>query len=126
MPEAKKHILLIEDDVGMAQTIARVLNIDQKYIIEIAQDGFEGGQKIVKHKPDLIILDIRMPRVDGLSLAGALRNDPPSKGIPIVIVSGEITESDKKELENMGITDLVEKPFDNNALRKKVEELLKR
>lgn len=126
MSEAKKRILLIEDDTGMAHTIARVLNLEQKYIMDIAHDGFEGGQKIVKNKPDLIILDIRMPRVDGLNLAGALHNDPPSKDIPIIIVSGEITESDKRELEEIGITDLVEKPFDNNALRKKVEEILNR
>lgn len=121
----KKHILIVDDDLGVVHAIERALNTcGSKYVIDIATDGFEGGRKIMDTKPDLVILDIRMPRVDGTSLATAMHNDPGCKDIKILVVSGVAATIGAKELEKIGITEILDKPFDNDALCARVEKLL--
>ena len=125
MAEEKRRILIVDDDKGMARAIERILNNESKYVIDIAVDGFEGGQKIVASKPDLLILDVRMPWVNGVDLAGALHDDAASQDIKILIVTGEATPSDKEEFKGFGVTEIIEKPFDNKDLKASVEKLLK-
>ena len=120
----KKRILIVDDDKSMVDSIQRLLKRENKYDLEVAYDGFEAGQKFITHKPDLVILDIRMPRVDGYKLCSAMRNNPDNKNVKILIISGLIDAKDKNKIVKLGADDYLEKPFENKQLKAKIDDLL--
>lgn len=121
--DGKKRILIVDDDKGVVDSIFRLFRREDKYDLEAAYDGFEAGQKFINHKPDLVILDIRMPRVDGYKLCSAIRNSPENKGVKILVISGLIESKDKGSIIKLGADDYLAKPFDNRILKAKVEKL---
>ncbi len=120
----KKKILIVDDDEAMAKAIKRTLSLENKYDLKVAYDGLEAVQYFMEGKPDLVILDLRMPRVDGYKLCTAIRNDPDNKGVKILVVSAVINAANQGEIKKMGVEDTLQKPFDNNVLRAKVEQLI--
>ena len=120
----KKRILIVDDDKSMVDSIQRFLKKEKVYDFEVAYDGFEAGQKFMTYKPDLVILDIRMPRVDGYKLCSAIRKDPSNKNVKILIISGLIEAKDKKTITKLGADDYLEKPFENKQLKAKIANLL--
>jgi len=122
--DGKKRILIVDDDEAMVSSIKRLLSIQKKYEIDVAYDGFVAGQKFISNKPDLIILDIRMPRVDGYQLCTAIRGDPQNNNIKILVVSGVVDVEGSKKIINLGANDFLSKPFDNKELKLKIERLL--
>ena len=119
----KKRILIVDDDKSMVDSIQRLLKRENKYDLEVAYDGFEAGQKFITHKPDLVILDIRMPRVDGYKLCSAMRDNPENKSVKILIISGLIEIKDKNKIIKLGADDYLEKPFEGKQLKEKIAVL---
>lgn len=120
----KKTILVVDDDEAMINSIKRTLAKEEMYEIETASDGFVAGQKFVVKKPDLIILDIRMPRVDGYKLCWAVRNDPKNAEVKILVISGIIDDKGADKIIKLGANDYLLKPFDNSVLKEKINGLL--
>ena len=120
----RKRILIVDDDKSMVDSIQRLLKRENKYDLEVAYDGFEAGQKFITHKPDLVILDIRMPRVDGYKLCPAMRNNPDNKNVKILIISGLIEAKDRNRIIKLGADDYLEKPFKSHILKEKIEAIL--
>src|SRR3989338_6807020 len=120
----KKKILIVDDDKSMVDSIVRLLKRENKYDLEVAYDGFEAGQRFITHKPDLVILDIRMPRVDGYKLCSAIRNNPENKNVKILIISGMVEDKDKSTIVKFGANDYLPKPFDSKEFKTKIAGLL--
>jgi excisionase family DNA binding protein len=120
----KKNILIVDDEQGIVNLIKRLLLPDPQFEVDVAFDGFMAGQKFIQKKPDLIILDLRMPRVDGDSLCQAIRNDKENKDVRILIISGIQDEERIKKILKIGADDFLQKPFTNEALLQKINELL--
>ncbi len=120
----KKKILIVDDDEAMAKAIKRTLSLMDKYDLKVAYDGLDAVQYFLDDKPDLVILDLRMPRVDGYKLCTAIRNDPTNRGVKILVVSAIINEANRREIEGLGVEDMLQKPFDNNVLKAKVKKLI--
>jgi CheY-like chemotaxis protein len=80
------RVLFVEDDVSVAQMYRLKLELDG-YTVDIAGDGLVALEKARSHHPDIIFLDIRLPKLDGLSVLEALRDDPETERIPVVILS---------------------------------------
>lgn len=117
-----KRILIVDDEKSMVEAIQRLLK-NSKFDLEVAYDGFEAGQKFVTFNPDLVILDIRMPRVDGYKLCSAIRNNPESKNTKILIISGIIEETEKNTILKLGADDYLVKPFEGAELKSKINVL---
>jgi len=122
----KQSILIVDDDKAMVKAIKRTLILENKYEIETAEDGFIAGQKFNANKPDLVILDIRMPRVNGFQLCSAIREDPKNNHVKILIISGIIHSEDAVKIFDLGANDYLSKPFDNKMLIAKVNKLLRK
>lgn len=118
-------ILIVDDDRGIVNSIRRMLTMENKYVIETAYDGFDAGQKFVTFKPHFIILDIRMPGLDGYQVCANIRNDPRNNNIKILAISGESEENEVKKIMDLGADDYLNKPFSNKALKDKIKLLLK-
>ncbi|MBF0570142.1 MAG: response regulator [Candidatus Omnitrophica bacterium] len=119
-----KKILVVDDDKEMVSAIQRVLLNEEKYDIALAYDGFEAGQKFAEFKPDLILLDIRMPGLDGFEVCSRLRQDPQGQGVKIVIISGVLDMDAVEKIMKIGANDYLTKPFRNEFLIRMVERIL--
>ncbi|MBN1794485.1 MAG: response regulator [Candidatus Omnitrophica bacterium] len=123
-----KKILIIDDEVDILKTLTMCLELEG-YEVITADDGAAGLEKARETKPDLILLDIGMPKQDGyMTLRKMRRESHPDhlflRTIPVVIITGRGTEM-KRLFEFEGATGYITKPFDNEALLKKIADSLK-
>ncbi|MFC1489288.1 response regulator transcription factor [Thermodesulfobacteriota bacterium] len=119
----KKRILIIEDETHIAEGLEFNLSI-LGYDTEIAIDGVSGLQKWKTYQPDLIVLDIMLPGIDGISILQNIRLE--DEQIPILILSAKSTSEDKVEALSYGVDDYLSKPFNLEEFLLRIERLLKR
>ena len=126
-----KRILLIEDNADLAYGLRNNLEIEG-YQVEVAGDGVNGLARARAAKPDLVILDLMLPGMDGFRLLRALREDGPgggrggAGGMPVLILTARGEESDKVRGLRLGADDYVTKPFGVLELLARVEALFRR
>lgn len=118
-----KKILIVDDESDLVETLTFRLEASG-YDIVSAHDGQEGLEKARSEKPDLILLDVMMPKVNGFQVCRELKNDEKTKGIKIVILTAKSQESDKFWGKNVGADGYISKPFEASELLAKIEELL--
>ena len=99
----------------------------ESYDLEIdeAASGFEALKKLPHHKFDAILTDINMPDINGLELVSFLKNHPVYKTIPIMVISTESTDEDRKRAAALGAEEYLVKPFETSDLIEKLRRLLK-
>jgi len=120
----QKKILIVDDDKAVVMILNRILRAKRKYIIEVASDGFSAGAKFHAFRPDLILLDIKMPKMDGFEVCSSIRKDPKNKDVKIIVISGYVNEKDIKKIFELGANAFFPKPFNNKELAEKIETLL--
>jgi len=121
---AKKQILLVDDELELVTVVKFRLEAND-YGVIVAYDGQEALEKARKDKPDLIILDLMLPKMDGYKVCGLLKADERYKKIPIIMFTARGQESDKKIGEEVGADAYITKPFEDQVLLAKIKELLK-
>ena len=119
----KKRILVIEDEKHIAEGLELNLSL-HGYDVSIAQDGVTGLLKWKENRPDLIILDIMLPGIDGISVLRSIRLE--DERIPILILSAKGTPDDKIKGLSYGVDDYLSKPFNLEEFLLRVERLLTR
>lgn len=119
-----KVILVIEDDETMRTAMQRIFEADG-YIVKLAADGGELSVALDNAPPDLILMDVGLPWMNGFELAQLLKEHKDLKQIPLVFVSGKTSDEDMKQAFAIGADDYIKKPFDIAKLRKTVQTLLK-
>lgn len=118
-----KKILIVDDDPKIQKLLTRVLCTDG-YQIEVAVDGFDAGIKVVQFKPDLIILDLVMPLMDGFEVCRRLKKDSNSSNIKILILTGYDNKENMDLIMEAGADAFLSKPVGKNVLLQHIEELL--
>jgi len=121
----RNRVLIVDDDLMIQKTLSQTL-FNYKYETETAGDGFEAGVKTVQFKPDLIILDLIMPEMDGFQVCRYLKNDPTTSGIKILILTGYDTEENLEKIMEAGADDLLTKPVEVDIIIRHIEVLLGR
>lgn len=119
---AKKSILIIDDELSMRNALKRALQ-STPYTILFAQDGFQAGVKIIAEKPDLILLDLSLPGLDGFEVIQFIRLRPDLATLKILVLSG-LSSTELVESIRLGADDAIAKPFDNKDLLNRVNMLL--
>ncbi|MBI4080646.1 MAG: response regulator [Candidatus Levybacteria bacterium] len=104
------RILIIEDDKFFQNFYALKLT-EQGFVIDVASDGEEGLQKLHTTKPDLILLDLIMPKKDGFQILEAMSKDPTLKKIPVLVFSTLGQEQDIEKAKKLGAVDYINKSF---------------
>jgi CheY-like chemotaxis protein len=116
-----KKILIVDDDSVNLKMLRNIFDNDEFHVIQ-ASGGFEAVDIAKNDHPDLIILDIVMPDIDGGEVASILKNDPSTQKIPIIFLSSLIKKEEEKYSSTQEGVFLMAKPFDRNALLNKVRE----
>jgi PAS domain S-box-containing protein len=120
--DAQKTILVVDDEPAIRSLLRQQLE-DQGYIVKEAVDGMEAISQVKQAPPDLIILDVMMPAINGFDVAAVLKNNPTTMDIPIIILS--IVE-DKQRGWRLGIDRYLTKPIDSDKLLNNIEVLISR
>ncbi len=121
----KERILLVEDEKDMVYAVTLQLEASGYEVITVC-DGQEGLEKARKESPDLIILDLMLPKMDGYKVCGLLKADRRYNKIPIIMFTARAQESDIKMGKEVGADAYITKPFDPQLLLEKIRELLKK
>jgi DNA-binding response OmpR family regulator len=117
------RILLVEDDVKLGEALSEAL-VDQRYIVDVAKDGEKGWQQVTTLPYDLILLDVTLPKLDGMSLCQRLRTQGYRQ--PLIMITARDTSTDKIAGLDAGADDYVVKPFDLPELLARIRALLRR
>ncbi len=121
--QARTHILVVDDEPEIHTVLGKLLT-KEGYEVESAYSADEAFQSVTHNKPDLIILDIMMPKVSGIEVCNRLKSDPSTKDILILIVSARDAQADRIEGLKHGADDYVSKPFHLRSLVRKIEHML--
>ena len=123
MPE--KRILIVDDEPDLLETIQVTLET-AGYECLVAYDGFRGLDRARNEKPDLIVLDVMLPGLNGYKICRLLKFDEQYKRIPIIMLTAEAQEKDRLIAEETGADYYMTKPFEPDKLIAKVAELLEK
>jgi CheY-like chemotaxis protein len=116
--------ILIADDSTVFRTLEAAFLMQRGYQVFHAADGAEAVRLAFAQKPDLILLDVQMPIMDGVSVLATLKNSPDTKHIPIIIITTIGRDSDRDILMRGGADEFVSKPIDGRDLVAKVHRLI--
>lgn len=125
MTDTKSKILIVEDDLDVAEMLNAYFRV-QGYEVFTVNWGEDGVRSSQQDHPDLIILDIRLPDIDGYEVARRLRADRRTSDIPIIFLTEKRDRSDRLQGLEIGADDYITKPFDVQELRLRVRNALKR
>ncbi len=114
--DRKKKILIVDDDRNMALSIERILVLEGKYQLELAFDGFDAGRKVFEFKPDLVILDIRMPGMNGYEVAKRIKEISELESTKIIAISAFFEEEGKDKIMSIGVDTCLDKPYSQEVL----------
>lgn len=119
-----RRILVVDDDPLIRDLLSDVLTSNRSCMVEEASNGIEACIRLGTFHPDLLVLDLFMPGMNGLEVCRIIRNDPEFKGLRILVVTGHSSHSSLDEIRRMGRTDVLFKPFDMQEFLKKVDNIL--
>jgi len=125
MTDTKSKILIVEDDLDVAEMLNAYFRV-QGYEVFTVNWGEDGVRSAQQDRPDLVILDIRLPDIDGYEVARRLRADRRTSDIPIIFLTEKRDRSDRLQGLEIGADDYITKPFDVQELRLRVRNALKR
>src|SRR4030042_2795870 len=118
-----KTILIADDDESIRLLVRKLLS--HKFIVIEARDGRTAVNMIYANRPDLVLMDIMMPNMDGYTACSIIKNDESVRAIPVIFLSGVAHELNKKLAEETGAEGDLTKPFTLAELRRAVNETLK-
>ncbi len=121
-------ILVVEDSSSMRAYLTTIIEGGtESYDLDIveASSGFEALKTLPHHRFDALLTDLHMPDINGLELVSFLKNHPVYKSIPIMVISTESSDEDRKRAEALGAEEYLVKPFESAQLIEKLRRLLK-
>ena len=119
LESGKRKVLLVDDDVELVELMTKVLEEDGRFEVRIANNGFDAGMMVKEYRPDMIVLDVMLPDINGKEVCHRVRADTSLEDVRILCISGMIEEDKIQELRLSGADDFLHKPFD-------IEELIDR
>jgi DNA-binding response OmpR family regulator len=120
LESGKRKVLLVDDDPEVVETINRALQDDGRFEVRIASNGFDAGMMVKEYRPDLLVLDVMLPDINGKEVCHRVRADPAMEDVRIICISGMIEDDKIQELKLAGADDFLGKPFDVDVLIEKM------
>ena len=119
-----KKVLVIDDNPTIVELIKYAVNLQGTYQVVVAYDGVQGLERVYIEHPDCVIIDVKMPRMDGYQLVRCLRGDPRTADTPLIILSAMTREEDQLTGSLSGVDEYLTKPFKPSALNAAIDRVL--
>ena len=120
---AKKKILIVDDENTMVSILKKRIE-SEAFEVLVARDGQEGLDTARREKPDLIVVDVMMPKLDGYHMCRLLKFDEKYKDIPVIMLTSRIRQEDRDIANDVGASAYITKPFKGQELMGKIKDLL--
>ena len=117
-------VMVVDDSITMRKVTGRVLE-RHNFEVSTAKDGLDALERMAERVPDLMLLDIEMPRMDGYELATAMKGDPRLRNVPIIMITSRTGEKHRQRAFEIGVERYLGKPYQENELLRNVNDLLK-
>ena len=119
LESGKRKVLLVDDDAELVEMMTKFIEEDGRFEVRVASNGFDAGMMVKEYRPDVIVLDVMLPDINGKEVCHRVRADNTLEDVRILCISGMIEEDKVQELRLSGADDFLHKPFD-------IEELIER
>ncbi len=116
LESGKRKVLLVDDDTELVELMTKVLEEDGRFEVRVAVTGFDAGMMVKEYRPDLIILDVMLPDINGKEVCHRVRADLSLEDVRILCISGMIEEDKIAELKLSGADEFLHKPFEIDQL----------
>ncbi len=124
LESGKRKALVVDDDFSLSELIKDVLEADGRFETRVANNGFDAGMLTREYRPDIIILDVMLPDINGKEVCQRIRNDSTMDDVKIICISGMVEQDKIADLKAAGADDFMQKPFEVESLVGRVCELL--
>lgn len=106
----KRNVLVVDDDELTIEILTMILDLEE-FEVSVARDGLAALERVAERRPDVIVLDMRMPGLDGLEVCRRLKSDPVTAEVPVIALTGQDGEDDRRDALAAGCDLFVTKPF---------------
>jgi excisionase family DNA binding protein len=124
LESGKRKILVVDDDLELVELITDVLDRDGRFEVKSVNNGFDAGMMVKEYQPDLIVLDVMLPDINGKEVCQRVRSDKSTDAVKIICISGMVEEDKVGELKVAGANDFMRKPFEVDRLVERICQLL--
>lgn len=124
LESGKRKILVVDDDVELVELITDVLERDGRFEVKSVNNGFDAGMMVKDYQPDLIVLDVMLPDINGKEVCQRVRTDNSMDMVKIICISGMVEEDKVGDLKAAGANDFMRKPFEVDRLVDRICQLL--
>lgn len=120
----KKSILLIEDEETIQEVVQVGIEIESGWQVAIASSGLEGIDLAQTQQPDVILLDVMMPEMDGIDTLSHLKGNYKTSAIPVIFLTAKAQAEEKNQFQSLGVVDVITKPFNSMTLASQIAKIL--
>jgi two-component system, OmpR family, response regulator len=124
LESGKRKLLIVDDDESLVELMSEVFQSDGRFDIRTANNGFDAGMLVKEFRPDLVILDVMLPDINGKEVCQRVRMDPTMESVKIICISGMVEQEKIQELRNAGANDFMNKPFGVDKLLERACQML--
>ncbi|MGL4595028.1 MAG: response regulator [Thermoguttaceae bacterium] len=116
LESGKRKVLVVDDDIELVELIVDVLEGDGRFETKSVNNGFDAGMMVREYRPDLIVLDVMLPDINGKEVCQRVRSDSSLNNVKIICISGMVEQDKIAELRGAGADDFLQKPFETDKL----------
>jgi len=116
LESGKRKALVVDDDEELVELIRDVLEADSRFEVRIANNGFDAGMMVKEYHPDIIVLDVMLPDINGKEVCQRVRSDSSLDDVKIICISGMVEQDKIEDLKESGANDFMQKPFEVEKL----------
>jgi len=124
LESGKRKVLIVDDDEELVELLSDVFAKDGRFDIRTANNGFDAGMLVKEFRPDLVILDVMLPDINGKEVCQRVRSDDSLEAVKIICISGMVEQDKVAELRDAGADDFMHKPFNVDRLLDRACDLL--
>ena len=124
LESGRRKALIVDDDEDLVELIRDALENDGRFEVRVANNGFSAGMMVKEYRPDIIVLDVMLPDINGKDVCNLVRSDSSLDDTKIICISGMVEQDKVQELRDAGANDFLQKPFEVEALVERMCHLL--
>ncbi|MFV1966469.1 MAG: response regulator [Pirellulaceae bacterium] len=124
LESGKRKVLIVDDDEELVELLVDVFERDARFDIRTANNGFDAGMLVKEFRPDLVVLDVMLPDINGKEVCQRVRSDSTLESVKIICISGMVEQDKVADLKLAGANDFIQKPFTVDRLLERACDLL--
>lgn len=119
-----RRVLVVDDEEAIREVVRIGLEVADGWTVEVASNGAQAVEMCSADPPDVVLLDVMMPTMDGPTTFARLQDDPRTRGVPVILLTAKVQPAERRRYDDLAVAGVLAKPFDPLALPGQVADLL--